>query len=286
MFDTTEIGSVVIPISLCFRRPVVAPRRKWMRSRTSATSHVFVGDSAGNGITTDGNNIVISQLFGVQSVFGSTSAGRHAKFYLTRSARIGEHPCRVTSDMKKILVLSMLMSFAMICSCQKQDSAAEQQLAQRKTELDAREEALDEKEQALTAREQVLIGREKGLAEREKAILNTRSIPSVQGQTPDPAQVEAERDARIQQLPPEFQALIHDQSQLNSAKEEKNRLEQGQSAQTQNRPEQFQNNIQRKFEAMQKWQMSGAAGSPVGVISPTPSPAEEPGSAIPSPTPQ
>ena len=39
----------------------------------------------------------------------------------------------------------MLISFAMICSCQKQDSAAEQ-LAQRKAELDAREKALDERE--------------------------------------------------------------------------------------------------------------------------------------------
>ena len=48
-----------------------------------------------------------------------------------------------TPDMKKIVILSMLISFGMICSCQKQDSAAEQQLAQRKAELDAREQALD-----------------------------------------------------------------------------------------------------------------------------------------------
>src|SRR5207249_322660 len=45
--------------------------------------------------------------------------------------------------MKKIFVLSMLISFAMICSCQKQDTAAEQQLAQRKAELDERENAKD-----------------------------------------------------------------------------------------------------------------------------------------------
>ena len=44
--------------------------------------------------------------------------------------------------MKKILILSMLISFMIICSCQKQDSAAEQELAQRKTQLDARENAL------------------------------------------------------------------------------------------------------------------------------------------------
>jgi hypothetical protein len=38
----------------------------------------------------------------------------------------------------------MLISLAMVCCCQKQDAAAEQQLAQRKAELDAREKALDE----------------------------------------------------------------------------------------------------------------------------------------------
>jgi hypothetical protein len=41
--------------------------------------------------------------------------------------------------MKKTLVLALLIPFALVCSCQKQDSTAEQQLAQRKTELDARE---------------------------------------------------------------------------------------------------------------------------------------------------
>ena len=65
--------------------------------------------------------------------------------------------------MKRMFVLSMLISFAMICACQKQDSAAEAQLAQRKAELDAREKALDE--------------REKALSEWEKAMTN-RAIPS------------------------------------------------------------------------------------------------------------
>src|SRR2546428_1807582 len=64
--------------------------------------------------------------------------------------------------MRKLFTLTMLISFAMICSCQKQDSAAERQLAQRKTELDARENALDE--------------REKALAEREKATAIARPI--------------------------------------------------------------------------------------------------------------
>jgi len=37
--------------------------------------------------------------------------------------------------MKKIFALSVLTSVAMICSCQKKDSAAEEQLTQLKTEL-------------------------------------------------------------------------------------------------------------------------------------------------------
>jgi hypothetical protein len=66
--------------------------------------------------------------------------------------------------MKKLFVLSMLIPLAMVCSCQKQDAAAEQQLAQRKAELDARERALDE--------------REKALAEREKVVARTARIPT------------------------------------------------------------------------------------------------------------
>src|SRR6267142_5105622 len=58
--------------------------------------------------------------------------------------------------MKKLFVLSMLIPLAMVCSCQKQDAAAEQQLAQRKVELDAREKALDEREKALSEREKAI----------------------------------------------------------------------------------------------------------------------------------
>jgi len=66
--------------------------------------------------------------------------------------------------MKKLLALSMLIPLAIICSCQKQDAAAEQRLAQRKIELDTREQALDE--------------REKTLAEKEKAIARAAMIPA------------------------------------------------------------------------------------------------------------
>lgn len=101
-----------------------------------------------------------------------------------------------------MFVLSTLISLAMICSCQKQDSAAEAQLAQRKAELDAREKALDE--------------REKALVEREKAVANSRIIPSRQ-QARNPAEVEADREKRLQQLPPELRALIPNRAQMNSA---------------------------------------------------------------------
>jgi hypothetical protein len=66
--------------------------------------------------------------------------------------------------MKKLFVLSMLIPLAMVCSCQKQDAAAEQQLAQRKAELDTREKALEE--------------REKALAEREKIVARTPRLPT------------------------------------------------------------------------------------------------------------
>src|ERR1051326_8274790 len=99
--------------------------------------------------------------------------------------------------MKHFFALLMLISIAMISSCQKQDSAAEQQFAQRKAELDARERSLDE--------------REKALAEREKAIASARSVPSdAQARSParDAAQLKAEREKSLQQLPPDLQGLI------------------------------------------------------------------------------
>jgi hypothetical protein len=66
--------------------------------------------------------------------------------------------------MKKLFALSMLIPLAMVSSCQKQDAAAEQQLAQRTAELDTREKALDQ--------------REKALAEKEKAIARAAMIPA------------------------------------------------------------------------------------------------------------
>ena len=107
-----------------------------------------------------------------------------------------------------MFVLSTFICFAMICACQKQDSAAEAQLAQRKAELDTREKALDE--------------REKALVEREKAVANSRIIQSRQ-QARNPAELEADREKRLQQLPPELRALIPNPAQVNSAKLAKER---------------------------------------------------------------
>ena len=110
--------------------------------------------------------------------------------------------------MKRMFLLSAFTCFAVICACQKQDSAAEAQLAQRKAELDAREKAVDE--------------REKALGEREKAVANGRMIQSRQ-RPRNPAEVEAEREKRLQQLPPELRALVPNRTQMDSARLAKER---------------------------------------------------------------
>ena len=159
--------------------------------------------------------------------------------------------------MKRIFVLSTFICFAAICACQKQDSAAEAQLAQQKTELDTREKALDE--------------REKALEEREKAIARFRAIPSdLQSRRPsvDPEQARAAREKRIQQLPPELRALIPDRSSLDARTAEKDRA-------TEDRTERL-----RRIEEERKKKMS-AITSPNADSSDT-----QPGSASPSPTPQ
>ena len=199
------------------------------------------------------------------------------KFHLTNLSIPFSWP-RITEipDMKKTLLLSTVVSFAMICSCQKNDSGAEAQLAQRKTELDAREEALIQREKAVDARE-------KEIAEREKALADSHIIQSAR-QAPDAAQAEAERQKRIQQLPPELKALVPDRSQVEARAQK-----QQQSAQRQSEIQQsqrMQNARQRKLDAMQKWQTSGAALSPgAQSSSPTASPAIETQSETESPTP-
>jgi len=138
--------------------------------------------------------------------------------------------------MKKLFVLSMFLSFAMICSCQKQDSATEAQVAQRKAELEAREKAEAEREKALEA----LVEREKALAEREKAIGSAQTItPGAQsrGQVTDPAQMKAQKEKNLQQLPPEVHALIPDPAKV---KAQRDAIMQEQLARRQRLLEEFQ----------------------------------------------
>ena len=155
----------------------------------------------------------------------------------------------------------MLISFAMICSCQKQDSTAEQQLAQRKAELDTREKALDEREKALAEREKV----------RARAPTNPSDLQS-RAQVRDPAQVKAEGERRLQQLPPDLQGLIADPSQGRDENDTrmKERLAQR----------------QRRMEQLERGRMAHAV-KPFGeeATSPTPSPAIEATSPSPSPSP-
>lgn len=193
----------------------------------------------------------------------------------------------------------------MICACQKQDSAADAQLAQRKTELDAREKALDEREKAVGEWEKAMtkfraipsdlqsrkpaVDPEQAKAEREKRLqqlppelralvpnpaqvesarLAKQREAALQGQTPDPAQAKADRERRIQQLPPELQALIRDRSLLDARTAEKGTV-------TEDRAERL-----RRLEEERRKKMSEIA-SPNGEISDTQS-----SSPSPSPTPE
>jgi DNA repair exonuclease SbcCD ATPase subunit len=145
--------------------------------------------------------------------------------------------------MKETFVLSLLIPFALVCSCQKQDSTAEQQLAQRKTELDAREKALDE--------------REKALAEREKLVAKPR-VPSV----PRIAPAEPQRT-----VPPELKGLMADPSQLRTEREQ--------------RIQERLAERQRKMEEVQKMRVravprnQATAPSTEQAVSPSPSPTPE-----------
>ena len=163
--------------------------------------------------------------------------------------------------MKKFFILPMVISFAMICSCQKQDAVAEQQLAQRKVELDTREDSLIERLNALDEKVNALDERVKALAENEKSRANAQTIPpDAQSQdiVRDPAEAEAERDRVIQQ----FRARIPDHSQMNAAKVEKDRRTRERLTQRQGAQQESRSQKQYKFQQAQKAWMSGAAVSP------------------------
>lgn len=176
--------------------------------------------------------------------------------------------------MKKIFVLSVLTSVAMICSCQKKDSAAEEQLTQPKTEVGRREEALAERLNSLEEKVNRLDQSVKELAEKEKAPVNARTSPAdVQVQTLDPAQIQAEKERMIQQLskmiphPPPATAG-------DPAKQER-------PGQRQLSPE----DLQRQWQ--DKTKIPGEAVFPAAeAASPTPFPPIESASPTPSPAPE
>lgn len=199
--------------------------------------------------------------------------------------------------MKNIFFLPMVISFAMICSCQKQNSTLEQQLAQRKVELDTREDALIEREKVAAEREKALDKREKALAENEKSSGNVRTIPpdaQSQNVIHDAAEAQAEKDRVIQQ----FRALVLDRSQVDSAMAEKDRMTRDPRSQRQGAQQESQSQKQYKLQQGQKKWMPRAAVSPAaeaaapitssaqGDASPTPSPAVGPTLSSASPTPR
>jgi hypothetical protein len=165
--------------------------------------------------------------------------------------------------MEKKFIVPTLIALAMICSCQKQDSAAETQLAQRKAGLDLRQKALDE--------------REKAVAERENAVANSRIIQP-RTQVLDAAQINAEREKKIQQLPPELRALIPATPDPSRMKAERDRKIQELLSLRQRRLEE----LQRTGPQMQNQNaMSAATATPAAVY-----PQAEAASPSPSPTPQ
>jgi FtsZ-interacting cell division protein ZipA len=180
-------------------------------------------------------------------------------------------------DMKRIFVLSTFICFAMICACQKQDSAAEAQLAQRKTELDARAKALDE--------------REKAIVEKENAVGNHRIIPS-RRQARNPAEIEAEKEKRLQQVPPEVRALIPSREQMNAARLRKQRetAVQGQTPDPEQAKAEREKRIQELPPELQALARDRSLSNPRTAEKATATPNPEssdtqPGSPSPSPTP-
>jgi hypothetical protein len=110
--------------------------------------------------------------------------------------------------MKKLFVLSMLIPLAMVCSCHKQNAAAEQELAQRKAELDAREKALEEREKALTERERTMARAAVLPPDLQLRALKKDGSSNVQPSAslppglspPDTAQLKASREKRMEEL--------------------------------------------------------------------------------------
>ena len=121
--------------------------------------------------------------------------------------------------MKKTFALSLLIPFVLVCSCQKQDSTAEQQLAQRKTELDAREKALEEREKASTERPKLIAKPRLTPLPRIAPAEPQRSIPpELQGLVPNPSQLRSDREQLMQERLAERQQKVEETQRLRAAR--------------------------------------------------------------------
>jgi len=121
--------------------------------------------------------------------------------------------------MKKFFVVSLLIPFALACSCQKRDTTAEQQLVQRKAELDTREKALDERGKALADREELAAKPRVPTVPRTVPGQPQRSIPpELQGLIADPSQARGDRDQRIQERLAERQRKIEEIQRMRAAR--------------------------------------------------------------------
>jgi hypothetical protein len=121
--------------------------------------------------------------------------------------------------MKKRFVLSLLIPFALVCSCQKQDTTAEQQLAQRKAELDAREKALDEREKDLTDREKLAAKPRVPAVPRISPGEPQRSVPpELKGLIADPSHARADREQRMQERLAERQRKMDEIQKMRAAR--------------------------------------------------------------------
>jgi hypothetical protein len=124
-----------------------------------------------------------------------------------------------TVDMKKLFVLSMLIPCALVCSCQKHDSTAEQQLAQRKAELDAREKALDEREKALATRENLAAKPRIPAVPRVAPAEPQRTVPpELKGLIADPSQGRADREQRMQERLAQRQRRMEEIQKMRAAR--------------------------------------------------------------------
>ena len=102
--------------------------------------------------------------------------------------------------MKQFWILSVIHLFCDDFAPAKNKTRLQQQLAQQKAKLDAREKALNERVNRIV----------NALADQQKARANARTIPTdPQTQISDPVQVQAERDAAIQQFSAEIRTRPH-----------------------------------------------------------------------------